>query len=210
MARKSAFLLLSVLAIGGCAVQTVTTAVPATGTTVPATGTAVPGTATATTGEFGVTPEPVVTPEPTPTGPATYQVGDAVTVTESGADWATITISAVKVVASYKSPYGAALNDKPKTAGDVFIQAKVTYKALTDGVDYNPFDWQVFCGGEAVSGYTFVMYGPTPALNSGTLPNGRSASGYVVYEVPAKGEVRMSYGGRLGGAPVFEVVIRAA
>jgi hypothetical protein len=36
-------------------------------------------------------------------------------------------------------------------------------------------------------------------------------SGELVYEVPAKGEVRMSYKGSfLNTAPVFEVIIRAA
>jgi hypothetical protein len=53
------------------------------------------------------------------------------------------------------------------------------------------------------------MYGPRPELSSGTLPACRKALGYVVYEVPAKGEVRMSYGNMFGDdAPVFEVIIR--
>jgi hypothetical protein len=132
-------------------------------------------------------------------------------VTSDGANWATVTISDVKVVASYPSKYGHAYDDKPKTAGDVFIQAKVTYVALTDGVTYNPFDWQAFCAGTAVDNFAFVTYGPTPRLSSGTLPNGRNASGYVVYEVPSAGEVRMSYKGYFTNkAPIFEVIIRAS
>lgn len=128
---------------------------------------------------------------------------------QDGKGWATITISKVKVVSSYK---GSFYTDKPDRAGDVFIQALVTYQALTDGVDYNEFDWQVFCAGVAVNTGTFLINGPTPLLRSGTLPNGRRASGYVVYEVPKKGEVRMSYGSNeiFGTGPVFEVVIRAA
>ncbi len=149
------------------------------------------------------------TASPTPAGPKTYQVGDTVTVTENGSEWAKITISDVKVVGSYKGKYS---NDTPKIAGNVFIQAKVAYEALVDGVDYNPFDWQVFCAGEAVQNYSFVLYGPQPGLSSGTLPSGRKASGYVVYEVPAKGEVRMSYKGNAfsNSGPVFEVMIGAA
>ena len=79
-------------------------------------------------------------------------------------------------------------------------------------MDYNPFDWQVFCAGVAVENFTIVLSGPKPELSSGTLPNGRSASGYVVYEVPAKGEVRMSYSSNMfsDSGPVFEVIIRAA
>jgi len=37
---------------------------------------------------------------------------------------------------------------------------------------------------------------------------GRIAEGWLVYEVPAEGEVLMSYGGNFGDAPVFEVVLR--
>lgn len=155
--------------------------------------------------------EAITSPTEAPTSvatPATYQIGDTVTVTQDGKDQAKITITDVKVVASYKGQYSA---DKPKIAGNVFIQAKVAYEALTDGVSYNPYDWQVFVAGEAVQNYAFVMYGPEPGLSSGTLPNGRKASGYVVYEVAPAGEVRMSYKGSfLNTAPVFEVIIRPA
>ena len=150
------------------------------------------------------------TPEPTAAGPRTYAVDDPVSlIAEGGGPWGVITISDVSITGSYKGSYGFV--DKPDTAGDVFIAAKVTYEALSDGVRYNPYDWQVFVDGTAVSSNAFVMYGPKPALSSGTLPNGRKASGYVVYEVPATGEVRMSYGsGFSSDAPIFEVVIRAA
>jgi len=149
------------------------------------------------------------TPTPAPAGPTTYAIGDTVTVTEYGEDWAKITISDVEVVESYKSDYDYV--EKPQVEGYVFIQAKVTYEALQDGVTYNPFDWQVYCAGEAMDNYSFVAYGPQPDLSSGTLPNGRKASGYVVYEVPKVGEVRMSYSGNifLNDSPIFEVVIRA-
>ena len=44
----------------------------------------------------------------------------------------------------------------------------------------------------------------------GTLPKGRKANGWVVYEVPTKGEVILSYGANMfgGDAPTFEVVAR--
>ena len=205
MLKRLALGLAVVLAVGACSAQSVGTAVPATSaaqvaTTQPSATQAAPT----------ATPTPVVTPAPT--GPATYQIGDTITVTKSDADWAKITISDAKVAASYTGTGAYAYTDKPQTAGDVFISAKVTYAALTNGVDYNPFDWQVFCGGVAVQSFTMVLSGPKPALSSGTLPNGRSASGYVVYEVPAKGEVRMSYGGNMfsNSGPIFEVIIRAA
>jgi len=152
--------------------------------------------------------QPPIDGTPAPAGPMTYQIGNPVTIEQNGKDWAEITISNVTSASSYKGTYG--LDDNPQTTGDVFIAAKVTYVALTDGVTYNPFDWQVFCAGVAVNNFTIVLNGPTPQLHSGTLPNGRTASGFVVYEVPADGEVRMSYGGQFGGTPVFEVVIRSA
>jgi hypothetical protein len=200
MARKAALLLVAVVAIGGCSAQAISTAVPAGGRT------QAPGTQAQTSHA----PTPVVTAAPT--GPTTYKIGDTITVSQDGSDWATISITDAKVVASYKGTGAYAYTDKPQTAGDVFVQAKVTYTALTNGVDYNPFDWQVFCAGVAVQNYTIVLSGPKPELSSGTLPNGRSASGYVVYEVPAKGEVRMSYGGNTfsNSGPVFEVIIRAS
>lgn len=162
-----------------------------------------------------VTPTPVVTPAAT--GPATYQVGDVISV--AGADledlgfntttdtrpWAKITVTEAKVVASYgKSSY-----DAPKTAGDVFLQVKVTYEALHDGVGYNPLDFTLYVDGTAVDRFAaqaHVLDGPTQ-LSSGTLPSGRKATGYIVYEVPPKGEVRMAYG---YPGDVFEIIIRTS
>ena len=153
------------------------------------------------------TPEP--TPEATPEGPVQYLPGSKIILTKDDENWAQIVVSKFKQVASYKGEY---YTDKPKVKGNVYIQAYVTYTALRqNGVDYNPFDWQVFAAGEAVENYSFVTNGPEPTLGSGTLPKGRKASGWVVYEVPAKGQVLMSYKGNIfsDDAPVFEVVLRA-
>lgn len=153
---------------------------------------------------------PVLTPEPAAATPAeesgtkTVEPGESVTVTNNGDDWARITVDEVKT----KKSYGQ--YDVPQVKGNVFVQAKVTYEALADGVDYNPFDWAVFVDGNAVDNYAFVSDGPKPDLNSGTLPKGRKASGYVVYEVAPKGEVLMSYQGSMFSdqPPIFEVVLR--
>lgn len=152
------------------------------------------------------TAAPPATPPPATTGQ--YKAGETVTVSLDGAPWAEIVVSKVSTKAKYDGPYDT--DDIPKK-GNVYIQAFVTYKALTDGVDYGPFDWQVFVGDEAVSDSSYVSNGPTPELDSGTLPKGRKASGWVVYEVPKTGVVRMSYGGGSysNEAPVFEVTIRS-
>jgi hypothetical protein len=187
-------LIVVALMLSGCAAQTVGTVSPA-----------------GTPGEAGTVGEVAsVAPanaQPTPTGPPTYKPGDTITVQQEGKDWAKITISDVNIAASYKS---GGNTDTPKVAGDVYISANVTYEALDDGVTYTSYDWQVFCAGTAMDTYAMVFYGPKPQLSSGTLPKGQKASGYVVYELPAKGEVRMSYGGQHGGSVTFEVVIRHA
>jgi hypothetical protein len=132
-------------------------------------------------------------------------VGETITVTLDGQDWAEITITKVSTHARYDGYF----NDVP-AKGNEYIQAWVTYVALTDGVDYNPYDWQVFADGVAVDDFTFVSYGPEPELSSGTLPKGRKAQGWVVYEVPLRGQVLMSYAGNIfsNEAPIFEFVLR--
>jgi hypothetical protein len=153
--------------------------------------------------------EELLTPEPeqADSGPKQYKAGDLIEVTSNDDPWANITVTKAATKKKYGSGYFV---DKP-AKGNVFIQALVTYKALANGVDYNPFDWQVFVGGEAVDNFTAVSGGPEPQLNSGTLPKGRTAKGWVVYEVPAKGKVVMSYGDNMfsDSGPIFEVVIRA-
>jgi hypothetical protein len=158
--------------------------------------------------EAAATEAPTADPTAAPAdGPKISKPGDVIVVSNNGSDWAKVTISKVKAVSSYKAQY---YTDKPKQKGDVFIQAYVTYEALANGVDYNPFDWEVFANGTAVDNMTLVMNGPKPALGSGILPKGRKASGWVVYEVPGKGEVLMSYSNNMftDSGPVFEVKIR--
>jgi hypothetical protein len=151
------------------------------------------------------TQQPVdeLTPDPGAGGETqTYQVGEVIDLESDGAPWAKITVTKPSIHKSY------GLYDQPQVKGNVFIQAFVTYKAVASGVTYNPFDWQVFAGDEAAE-TAFAVEGPKPQLSSGTLSKGRTATGWVLYEVPAKGKVVMSYGGGFGGVPVFEVVIRA-
>jgi len=145
-------------------------------------------------------------PTPAPSGPKIHQVGDTITVAHNGADWAKITVSDVSTSASYPG----ALADKPRTAGNIFIAARVTYEALAQGVSFNPYDWQAYCQGVAADHHV-VLYGPSPGLDSGHLGNGKKATGFVVFEVAPKGEVRLSYAAvSLSKTPMFEVVIRAA
>ena len=77
-------------------------------------------------------------------------------------------------------------------------------------MSYNPFDWQVYVNDVAQQNFSFVMSGPTPELPSGTLPADRKVQGWLVYEVPVKGRTVLSYSSMFGGgAPLFEVLVRA-
>ena len=167
-------------------------------------------------------PTPRATPRPTPTrtpatptaqpapeAPGQFVPGEVVTITADGAPHLDILVDKVSVQAKYDGEY---LDDRPEVEGNVFIQARVTYTSLQNGASYNPFDWNVFVDDVAVDNYAFVLNGPEPELGSGDLPEGRTAQGWLVYEVPAKGKVVLSYRANMftDDAPVFEVVLRAA
>jgi hypothetical protein len=154
------------------------------------------------------TPTEKPTPEPTPQS-STFAVGDVITITQDGEDWADFTVVEVNEATEFVDPDGF-YNDEPQTAGYVFLSAKVRYEAIASGVDYNPFDFQIFVDGQAVDNLAFALNGPQPELSSGTLPAGRTAEGWLLYEVPPTGEVLLSYSGNvfLDEEPIFEVVLR--
>lgn len=173
---------------------------------------------------------------------ATYQVGDTVSVsgvfladqglnpTTDTQPWVKITVTEAKVVASY----GVLSDDAPKSAGDIFIQVNVAYEALHDGVGYDPLDWMLYVNDNAIDAsdaQADVPDGPTPMLSFGALPQkGSKAVGYIVFEAPPEGEIRMGYGRVTGvcsqsvlssmpsefwpvlecDSALFEVVIRAS
>ena len=150
--------------------------------------------------------EPSEEPTTAPGGTKTYAVGQPIDVAgDFISSDVRVTVAQVKQAKSYGS------YSKP-AKGNVYLAVKYTYQGLEDGATYNPLDWQVFVDGTAVNNFTFVMDGPQPELHSGTLPSGRKAEGWVVYEVPTKGEVILSYGSNMfgGDAPTFEVVARKA
>lgn len=184
MTRRFALALAAMLAVGACSTQTVSTLAPLI----------IP------------TPQtPMPTLMPAYAGPMTVPLGQTITVSRGGTAWANLTVSDVKVVASYP---GTDSTDRPKTAGDVFIQAKVTYEALTDEVEVNEYDWKVYYSGRLITAFAYVLNGPEPAFHTCLLGNGVSDSDYAVLEVPATGEIRMAWFGIVNATPWFEVVIR--
>ena len=88
------------------------------------------------------------------------------------------------------------------------MQVSVKYVSSQDGADYNEFDWEVYADRRQLDNYAFAINGPEPDLGSGSLPKGRTAEGWLLYEVPPSGEIVLSYAPNFNGPPVFGVVLR--
>ena len=73
---------------------------------------------------------------------------------------------------------------------------------------YGPFDWAIYADGQQLADYSFVLNGPQPTLSSGTLPKERTASGWLVYEIPPQGRIVLSYEPNFEGPPVYEITVR--
>lgn len=160
-----------------------------------------------TTDPVAVTPDP--TAEPVATDPATSasKVGEVNHITADGEDYLDITVTKPSFHTSYGSGY---LKDTPQVKGNEFLQVYVSYVAKQAGASYNEFDWDVFVDDTAVDGFAYASGGPTPELGSGDLPKGRSAKGWLLFEVPKTGRVVLSYKGNFtNNEPVFEIVLRS-
>lgn len=147
------------------------------------------------------TPSPIETTE-------TLGIGQPAQLTENGTPRVDIVITKVSQHASYPGPFSA---DTPDVAGDVFIQAFVTYTAHSSGVTYGGLGFDFFVDNSAQNNNPFVVNGPQPELVAGTLPAGHKVSGWIVAEVLATGKVVMSYNANTypDGTPIFQVVIRS-
>jgi hypothetical protein len=146
---------------------------------------------------------------PAPTqapAPGVVAMGQAVHIVCDGVDCMDVSVDKVAFAAGYTDPQGY-YNDTP-AKGDAYVAVHVTYTATGSNATYNPFDWAIYVN-DVAGGYPAgVLNGPTPQLSFGQLPDGKTAAGWIVYEVPATGRVTISYQpGRSGS--IFEVVLRA-
>jgi hypothetical protein len=141
----------------------------------------------------------------------TYAVGDVITMVQDGQPSAELTVLEVREADKYMAPDGMS-GEPPQTSGYVFLAASVRYAALADGARYGSFQFQVLVDGQPVAKSGTATYGPQPILTVGTLAQGGVAEGWLLYEVPPTGEVRLSYTdpATLDDPPVFEVVLREA
>lgn len=172
----------------GGAVTTVTKTVNNT-----VTSTAAPSTVTKT---ITSTATPTTTPKPSSTTPAGLAVGGP-GITASNKDGAAeITVVSVRRMTEGTGDYG----DAPKNGN--YLLVEVSY-LCTEGVfDYNQFDW----GLRDSEGRTYDSFGSyssgydEPDLNSGTLANGSTARGVIIFDGPAS-DVQVEYTLGYGSAP---------
>jgi hypothetical protein len=93
-------------------------------------------------------------------------------------------------------------------AGYELLAVMVTYNAAHTSADasYNEWDWSAKAAGHKINTYAS---GLEPTLGAGSLYADGSASGYVTFEVPTSGEVRVDYWFlAFDSDPTFEVVVR--
>jgi hypothetical protein len=152
----------------------------------------------------GTNAQPTDTPDAA-SGASIQKLGDVVQILCDGTDCETVQIDKASFVSHYRDPSGF-LNDTP-ARGDVYLQFHVIYRANGPSADYNMFDWAVYVNDTAVDNTAFVLNGPKPELESGQLPDGKSAAGWVVQEVPAHGRVVIAY--EPGLTDIFEVTVRS-
>jgi hypothetical protein len=164
------------------------------------------GCAEMSVGSRGAVPAPAANPTAAPVAPTLYQPDDLITVNRDGIPWAEISVTQVNEQPTYRGSSGYVDSADSGT----YIAMFVTYKALAQNVMYNLFDWQLYVDDVAVDTYAAVLNGPKPMLSGGTLPTGRRAEGWLVYDIPKTGRVLLSYGSNpfSNQPPIFEVVLR--
>lgn len=123
--------------------------------------------------------EPEVTEEPTTEEPSLTELklGTGITVTstdENDPSTMAVTVISKKSSTRQLSEYG----DKPKSA---FVGFLVKYSCTLGSCDYNPYDFTL--RNEAGEEFDTSFENFEPGLNSGKLRKGRSAKGYVTYEL---------------------------
>ena len=156
--------------------------------------------------EPSVSDAPSTEPSPTTT---TYAVGDVITMAQEGRPSAEFTVLEVREATEFMAPDGMT-GDSPQTSGYVFLALSVRYEALADGARYGSFQFQVLVDGQPVGKVATAIHGPEPVLTVGTLSQGSIAEGWLLYEVPPTGVVRLSYSdpATLDDPPIFDVVLR--
>jgi hypothetical protein len=153
------------------------------------------------------------TPEPTPTPTLASNevgIGENVGITRDGVSWAALTVSEVVVAGSFPNPEAPG-GDAPDRSGSVFVAAHVTVAALADTVSFEleGFRATVETGDEVTLAFSHL--GPKPDLMPGTLEGrGDSASGWLLFEAPEAGRVRLFYDDGMATSSPLRIVLRGS
>jgi zinc ribbon protein len=152
------------------------------------------------------TEESVILPTeaPAPAAGDVVRVGETVSIECDDEPCYEVTLVKTDTAASYGSGYSI---DKPKK-GNEYLAAYITYKALKGGAEYCAFDWQLYHNDTLIEDTAYVSEGPTPELGCDELAAGRSAKGWIVWEVPKTGRLVLSYTPNYGEDPIFDIVLR--
>jgi hypothetical protein len=154
-------------------------------------------------------PTATATPEPVPSlGENELAIGDTATITRAGEPWAELTITEVRVDASYPEPGPAAGGDTPRVDHD-FVAANVTLTARAEPVTFELAHLRATLEtGEPIE-ITFSHLGPKPELLPATVEPSASVSGWIIYEAPKVGRVRLAYDDGSATTEPFSFVLRA-
>jgi hypothetical protein len=159
----------------------------------------------------GPTLMPTRTPAPTVSsrlGENELAVGDTASIARDAQAWAELTLTEVRVDRSYRDPGPGIGGDAPR-AGYDFVAANVTLTAVGDAVGFELSDFRASVDAEGRIEQVFSYLGPKPDLLPGSLEAGQSASGWLIYEAPEVGRVRLSYDDGSATMAPTEFLLRA-
>jgi hypothetical protein len=138
---------------------------------------------------------------PSPSGPVELRLGDQAPITQDGADAATVVISR-RVISSQPAD---AYSDGPQNGYFVAVHIKVnTAASVSDGFDINPLDFYALSGrAHYDEGGGNAFEGPRSGaeLNASTLNAGETASGWLLFDLPAP-HGKIVYAPNLDGPPL--------
>jgi hypothetical protein len=135
-------------------------------------------------------------------------MGKGVAVDCGTGDCLVVKVDDISFVSRFLDP-AKVLDDLPTNSAHVFMAVHVAYKATAPRAAYDPLDWGVYVNDTLDQDHASVTHGPRPLLSAGRLGSGKSASGWMVYEVPMTGRITISYEPEFG-LSVFKVVLRPA
>jgi hypothetical protein len=145
--------------------------------------------------------EPPLTPDE---GVRQVAVGDSVEV-ETFNGVIQVTVDEYHFARAYRSQLGAQRPDR----GRLYYAFHVSYESVEGSPSFNQFDWQAFAGAEILDTTFVVGDGPGDSLGSGSLPQGRTASGWLLFDGPDEPgiDVTLSYKAGMLDEPIFEVKV---